>query len=153
MKKIIILALLIGWQFSSIAQEHSSEINWLTDFKKAQKIAKKEHKPIIMLFTGSDWCPPCRAMHKDLFINKEFIKLSKKAILVYVDFPRRKPMSTEQRQKNQELRMQYRSHGGVPAMVAVTPEGKFIKEISGYRYGFPQNYINYINQVLAYKQQ
>ncbi len=149
MKKLIILTLLIGWQFAT-AQDHKSEINWLTDIKKAQKIAKKEHKPIIMLFTGSDWCPPCRAMHKDLFVNKEFIELSKKAVLVYVDFPRRTPISAEQRQKNQELKMKYRSRGGVPAMVAITPEGKVIKEITGYRFGFPERHIKYIKEVLAY---
>jgi len=149
MKKLIILTLLIGWQFAT-AQDHKSEINWLTDFKKAQKIAKKEHKPIIMLFTGSDWCPPCRAMHQDLFTNEEFIKLSKKVVLVYVDFPRRTPMSTEQRQKNHELKMKYRSRGGVPAMVAVTPEGKVIKEITGYRFGFPQRHIKYIKEIISF---
>ena len=147
MKKILLLVLIVGWQFSS-AQEQKSELNWLTDFKKAQKIAKKQHKPIVMLFTGSDWCPPCRAMHRDLFMNKEFIELSKKVVLVYVDFPRRKPMSTEQRQKNQELRMRFRPRGGVPAMVAVTPDGKLIKEIVGYRFGYPSGHIKYIKAVI-----
>jgi len=149
MKKVLIIILLIGWQFTQ-AQEGSSEIKWYTDFKKAQKIAQKEHKPIVMLFTGSDWCPPCRAMHRDLFINEEFIKLSKKVVLVYVDFPRRKPMSAEQRQKNDQLRMKYRARGGVPAMVAITPEGKVIKEITGYRFGFPERYIKYLKAVIAY---
>ena len=149
MKNLIILTLLIGWQFAT-AQDHKSEINWHLDFKKAQKIAKKQHKPIIILFTGSDWCPPCRAMHRDLFVNKEFVELSKKAVFVYVDFPRRTALSTEQRQKNYELKMKYRARGGVPAMVAVTPEGKVIKEIVGYRFGFPMGHISFIKEVVAY---
>jgi thioredoxin-related protein len=149
MRKLLILAIIIGWQFMQ-AQDHKSEISWLTDIKQAKKIAKKEHKPIVMLFTGSDWCPPCRAMHRDLFINEEFVKLSKKVVLVYVDFPRRTPMSAEQRQKNNELKMKYRSRGGVPAMVAITSDGKIIKEITGYRFGFPERHIKYIKAVIAY---
>ena len=40
---------------SSFADE-----GWLVDFEKAKVQAVKEGKPILMEFTGSDWCPPAR---------------------------------------------------------------------------------------------
>jgi thioredoxin-related protein len=73
-KTFFVIAILITQFF--YAQDNHSDLNWLTDFTKAKILAQKEHKPIIMLFTGSDWCPPCKAMHKDLFPNKEFQKLA-----------------------------------------------------------------------------
>jgi thioredoxin-related protein len=40
---------------------------WLTDFSAAKKKAKEENKPILMLFTGSDWCPWCIKWEKEAF--------------------------------------------------------------------------------------
>ena len=145
MKKLIFLISFLSIGFLS-AQE-KAELNWHTDFEKAQTIAKKEHKPIVLLFTGSDWCPPCMAMHRDLFHNKEFIKLAKKVVLVLVDFPRRKPMSTEQRMKNSALARKYHQ-GGVPTFVALTPDGKIIDKISGYMFGHPERDITFFEKVI-----
>ncbi len=147
MKKILVLSLFIFLSTNITAQENHQGLNWFTNFEKAQKIAKKEHKPMLLLFTGSDWCPPCRAMHKDLFVNKKFIELSKKFILVYVDFPRRKQMSQEQREHNYKLASKYH-RGGVPTMVFLNPSGDIISKISGYMYGKPQRNITAMKAVL-----
>ncbi len=128
------------------AQDHEA-LNWHTDFKKAQNIAQKEQKPIVLLFTGSDWCPPCMAMHRDLFSNREFIDLSKKVVLVMVDFPRRKPMSEAQRLKNSNLARKFHQ-GGVPTFVALTPDGKLIDKISGYMFGHPERDIDFFKKVI-----
>ncbi|HFX17937.1 MAG TPA: thioredoxin family protein [Flavobacteriales bacterium] len=145
-KMFLVLAILAGQLF--YAQESHEDLHWLTDFNQAKAIAQKEHKPIVMLFTGSDWCPPCKAMHKDLFPNKDFQKVAKQVVLVLVDFPRRKPISDEQRQKNYELADRYH-RGGVPTFVAVTPDGKkVLDKISGYRYGYPDADINFFKEVV-----
>jgi thioredoxin-related protein len=146
MKKILLFILISAWQFSN-AQHEKSQLNWLTDFETAQKIAKKENKPIAMLFTGSDWCPPCKAMHKDLFHNENFIKLSKKLVLVMVDFPRRKPLSAEQRKKNGILQRKFH-RGGVPTFVVVDYNENVLGKLSGYRYGQPQRHLSFFEQII-----
>jgi thiol:disulfide interchange protein len=61
---------------------------WSTDLEKAFVKAKAEKKPVLVEFTGSDWCPPCIAMRKNVFSKKEFVDAaSKKFILVELDFP------------------------------------------------------------------
>ncbi len=147
MKKNLILLLFIAFIGNLAAQKKHSKIHWLTDFKKAQKIAQKEHKPMLLLFTGSDWCPPCMAMHRDLFSNSEFKELSQKFVLVYVDFPRRKQISEEQREKNYALASKYH-RGGVPTMVFVNPSGEIISKISGYIFGRPQRNLQAMQKVL-----
>ncbi len=148
MKRVLLLMVIMFWQLVP-AQEHATELKWLTDFEQAKTIAQKEHKPIVMLFTGSDWCPPCRAMHQDLFPNKNFEKLAQQVVLVMVDFPRRKPMSTEQRMKNQALARQYHQ-GGVPTFVAVSPDGKkVLGKISGYRFGAPERDLDFFKKIIA----
>jgi thioredoxin-related protein len=147
MKKLLFLSLIVLWQFSN-AQHVENQLDWMTDFNEAKKIAKKENKPILMLFTGSDWCPPCKAMHNELFQNKEFIELSHQVVLLMVDFPRRKPISAEQRRKNAELQRKFH-HGGVPTFVAVDADENVLGKISGYRYGAPQRNISFMKSMIA----
>ncbi len=146
MKKVILLTLIFVWHLMP-AQEHKTELDWLTDFEKAKVIAKKEHKPILMLFTGSDWCPPCRAMHNELFPDPEFVKVSKKVVLLMVDFPRRKPMTMEQRQKNQALSAKFH-RGGVPTFVAITVDEKVLGKMKGYSFGHPERDINFFKDMI-----
>ena len=46
---------------------------WVVDFEKAQAQAAKEGKSILMEFTGSDWCPPCKALQKNV-LSKDVFK-------------------------------------------------------------------------------
>ena len=149
MKKLIVLslALIFAFQLTNAQEKQHSDLKWYTDFEQAKKIAKKEHKPILMLFTGSDWCPPCRAMHNELFVNKDFIDISKKVVLVLVDFPKRKPISAEQKEHNYKLSRKFHQ-GGVPTFVAVTPDEKILGKMSGYRYGAPQRDIDFFKQMI-----
>ncbi|MES2660303.1 MAG: thioredoxin family protein [Verrucomicrobiota bacterium] len=66
----------------------STPEGWSTDLDKAFEKAKAEKKSVLVEFTGSDWCPPCIAMRKNVFSKKEFVDAaSKKYILVELDFP------------------------------------------------------------------
>ena len=45
---------------------------WETDFDNAKKQAEKEHKLILLNFSGSDWCIPCIRLRKEVFENTTF---------------------------------------------------------------------------------
>ncbi|WP_335967287.1 thioredoxin family protein [Galbibacter sp. PAP.153] len=47
---------------SLLQAETSPSVNWLTDYPEAKAIAKQEKKNILMYFTGSDWCGPCKML-------------------------------------------------------------------------------------------
>ncbi len=44
-----------------------AEVNWLSDFAKAQQEAKASHKLLLLDFTGSDWCIWCLKLHREVF--------------------------------------------------------------------------------------
>ena len=85
MKKLIdCLAGCAGWRCNCSAAE------WLTDLPKALDKAKAENKMVLMDFTGSDWCPPCKALHKTVLTSPEFEAYAQtNLVLVEVDFPNR----------------------------------------------------------------
>ncbi len=131
MKKLLFLAaFFIG--FSVIAQE-DVKLTWLTDFEEAKKISKKEKKPILIYFTGSDWCPPCKMLKEDFFYTEKFKEKSKDFVLVMADFPRRIDIITEDvRQHNLKLAKKYNTKNKFPNLVAVNHKGKELDNIMSY---------------------
>ena len=113
---------------------------WLTDAVKAQELAKKENKLVLLDFTGSDWCGWCIKLKKEVFDTQEFKDYAaKNLVLVEVDFPRRKEQSAEQKDANQALQKKYGIRG-YPTIIMLNGEGKQVGKL-GYMKGGPQPFI------------
>jgi len=52
--------------------DHSSMLNWQQSFGKAQKLTKSKKKLLLIFFTGSDWCGPCKKLVADFFESEKF---------------------------------------------------------------------------------
>lgn len=85
----------------------AAEPVWLTDLDAAKAQGVKENKPVLVDFTGSDWCPPCKALHKNVFESKEFAAVASKYVLVELDYPRNKTQDPELKAKNAALSKQF----------------------------------------------
>jgi thioredoxin-related protein len=106
---------------------------WMTDLAKAQAKAKAEKKMVLADFTGSDWCPPCKALHKNVLSSTEFLSYAKdNLVLVEIDFPRSKPQSAELKKANKELAKKH-SIDGYPTVIVFDSNGKELSKESGYR--------------------
>jgi len=128
MKKIAI-GLLACW---TVWQVHAADDLWLTDLAKAQAKAKAEQKLILMDFNGSDWCPPCKALRKNVLSTQEFIDYAKRnLVLVDVDFPHTFEQPAELKKANQALGEKYGVEG-LPTVIVLSSEGKQLKKDMGY---------------------
>jgi len=124
----LILLALGGLTLSAQAEE-----GWLVDFAKAKTQAAKEGKPILMEFTGSDWCPPCKALHNNVLTSKDFKrKMPKKFILLKLDNPRDKSKQTpEEIAQYKKLSQEYKIKG-VPTIIVADAKGKEQHRQVGY---------------------
>ncbi len=106
---------------------------WLTNFEEARKVALKEGKPLLLDFTGSDWCPPCKMLHKSVFDTPEFIKEAPtKYVLVMLDFPRMKKQPADLKAQNESLQRKY-AVTGYPTVLLVDPKnGEVYGRTVGY---------------------
>lgn len=105
---------------------------WLTDYKSAQEQAKSSNKLLLLQFTGSDWCPPCRMLKSQVLDTREFEDYaSKNFVLVELDFPRRKALAPELAQQNQILGQHFRIEV-FPSIIILDGDGKKIGEFAGY---------------------
>lgn len=132
MKPLILIAFLVA-SISSFAQDDATTVNWLTNLENAKKISSQQQKPILMYFTGSDWCTPCVALKKDFFDTPEFLEKSRGYVLVLVDYPRRIDIISEKQMAyNKELIKKYNTDKSFPNMVVLNSSGRTLDNISGY---------------------
>jgi len=64
-------------------------------------------------------------------------------VLVEIDFPQGKTLSPEVKKQNAALQEQYHVQG-FPTLVLLDPQGKVIKQQSGYIPGGPKGFIDWV---------
>ncbi len=145
MKKNILVGLLI---FVGVLTTNAQE--WLTDFNEAQKVALENSKPIVLVFSGSDWCAPCIKLEKQVLDTKEFQEYANENyVLVKADFPRRRKnqLSEALQAQNNKLAETYNKSGGFPLVVVLDETGKKLGEI-GYKKVTPESYLGMLNKMI-----
>lgn len=96
---------------------------WLTDFATAQAEAVSSNRRLLVLFTGSDWCPPCMQFEAEVAHAPDFLNLARPAfVLVKLDYPRKTPQEPAVRARNEELRKQY-GVKAYPTLLVISADG------------------------------
>lgn len=63
-------------------------IQWMNRFEDAVAASKQMHKPILILFTGTNWCPACMRLEREVLNNPQFIAdINQKFIFLKAEFP------------------------------------------------------------------
>ena len=145
---LFIVACLSG--LTAKAQTASAHDSWLHNFDTAVKQAKAEHKPILMVFAGSDWCKPCILLSKEVLQTDAFADYAKdNLVLLELDFPRFKKnqLPAEQVKHNEHLAGIYNKEGEFPLVVLTDEDGKVISK-TRYKAGGPEAYIKHLDELL-----
>lgn len=151
MNKYLILAISLLFFNLGISQEKDTIINWEKDFTKATKKAKKEKKPLLLFFTGSDWCGTCKMLVSDFFNSEKFLKTKVNGFIFYkVDEPKNRDLITpQQRKDNLKLKSKYKIKG-LPVVLIINSRGREIGRKKGYSFMFrdPTYHFNFIDDIL-----
>ena len=122
------------------ATTFASAETWLTDYKAASAKAKAENKPLLMDFTGSDWCGWCMKLDREVFDTPEFKDYAdKNLVLLKLDFPKKKSQAPHEKKQNEELAQRYGIQG-FPTIIVLNSGGKAVGKL-GYTEGGPGAFI------------
>ena len=117
---------------AAVAAAPAFPLDWMTDFDAAKAQAAKEGKPILVDFTGSDWCGFCIKLKKQVFDTPEFDAYAKdKFVCLEIDLPHGNKISEEQKKANEALSEQY-NVDGFPSIFVMTPQGYVVGGFSGF---------------------
>ncbi|WP_405605569.1 thioredoxin family protein [Polaribacter sp. Asnod1-A03] len=130
-----------------IAKNETLLPNWESTYKGALKKAKEENKPVLIYFTGSDWCGPCIVLDEKLFHSSKFKEIADKDLILYeADMPRNKDiLSPDKLEVNSDLIKKFKIRS-FPTLVFVNHKGKMLTYKKGlilteYYYPFIQSVI------------
>ncbi|RZJ66274.1 MAG: thioredoxin family protein [Flavobacterium sp.] len=155
MKKFLLMFLLTAGSLTVTAQE---TLVWHKSVSEAMKVSKKSKKPLLMFFTGSDWCGWCIRLQKEVLKTPEFATWAEKnVVLVELDFPRRSAQTPEEKQQNAELAQFFKVQGYPTVWIAdaeKNKEGKISfkpRGSTGYVAGGPAPWLESANNIMANK--
>lgn len=108
-----------------------TKTTWTEDFKAALAASKATGKPILIDFTGSDWCGYCKVQHKEVFGTEEFKKWAADNVILFTaDYPR-KAQNAAVKKQNAELKEKYQPRG-FPTIVFIDAKGTELGRWAGY---------------------
>jgi len=144
MKKILFLLLFICGTVLQ-AQE------WQPSFSDAISKAAEEDKPIVLVFSGSDWCAPCIRLKKQIFDTDEFKDYALEHYVLYnADFPRKKQNQLPEPllNANKSLIEKYNPKGYFPLVVVLDKNEKVLGETGFVARSTPEKYIATLNKFI-----
>lgn len=114
---------------------------FLTNHPAALKLAKDLNRPVFAFFTGSDWCPVCQRMQKEVLMTPAFRAWAERSVvLLELDYPN-KALAKPLKEQNDALKRQF-GISSYPIVHLLAPvDGKSLGSISGLFDGGPEVYI------------
>jgi len=107
------------------------ETRWLTEYSAALAAAEETGRPILTVFTGSDWCQHCRTLERNVLETETFRTWAEdRVVLLMIDLPQQ-GISLEDRKARSRVCLKYGVRS-FPSVVLVAPDGAAIATQAGY---------------------
>ena len=149
MQKKTISFLIAVTVFLFLVINSSAQAAWIHDYGQAIEDAKKYSRPILINFTGSDWCGWCFRLKEEVFSKSAFKNYaSNNLILLELDFPRKKSQLSNIKQQNNNLAKKYKIRG-YPTIILINEKGDVIAK-TGYKRGGSDKYIKHLKNLLSH---
>lgn len=118
----------------------AAEPVWLTDLDAGRRAARSAGRPLLVHFTGSAWCPPCKLLHAEVMGSPAFEAFAAGRVLVKLDYP---PLSERAEAKVKAdpvlgrlmaVKAEFKVTG-FPTTVLLSPDGADLGRRVGYGKG------------------
>ena len=131
-KKVLLLLFFIAAFALILPQAYA--IDWKYNFEDALKLAKSQHKPIMVDFY-TDWCGWCKKLDSDTYSDPKVRAAAEKFVCVKIDA-----------EKESALARKY-GVAGFPTIIFLDRDGNLISRITGYLP--PDQFLANIKKILS----
>ncbi len=117
---------------------------WSTEYAAAIKTGR----PVLLNFTGSDWCVWCHRLRDEIFQTAFFTQYATESLaLVELDFPRTKSLTPELKKQNEGLARKY-GVDSYPTIILLGADGRELVRL-GYMQGGPKTFVRELKRRIA----
>lgn len=114
-----------------IARPAAASDGWLTDYDAALSAATESGRPVLTIFTGSDWCPHCKTLEDNVLATDTFLHwASDNVVLLMIDLPQQ-GISPAERSARSQVCIKYAVRT-FPSALLIGPDGQKITVKKGY---------------------
>ena len=104
---------------------------WLTNFEEAMAVSRQKGRPVLTVFTGSDWCPHCKTLEENVLFTDTFRDwAAPNVVLLMIDLPQA-GISQAVRSERSQVCIKY----GVrtfPSVLLIDSDGTKLAAQTGY---------------------
>jgi thiol-disulfide isomerase/thioredoxin len=99
---------------------------WTMDYDAARKVAAEKKLPVLLNFTGSDWCGWCKLMDKEVFSKPVWNAYATNTLmLVWIDFPQDDSLVPDKYvSRNSALDQAFGVEGKLPTYILLDDDGQ-----------------------------
>lgn len=147
MRTFFLLALAL-FGMTTVRAQHSSV--WFVNYEEALASAKEFNRPVLVSFSGSDWCNNCMRLSKELFETPSFLRYADEhLILLNLDFPAKKQnkLSKELTEQNDQLAEKFNKKGSFPLTLLLNKHGQLIGPMD-YPLSSVEDYLDNIDKLI-----
>jgi len=135
---------------SQVALEGAEPGEWTMDYDAALALAEEENLPLLLNFTGSDWCGWCKLMDGQVFAEEEWQDwAADNLVLVTIDFPSDESIVPEKyKARNDELSETFGVQG-YPTYILLASDGEtMIDQLGAGQDKTPESFIEEVETSL-----
>ncbi len=123
---------------------------WTTDLEAAKALAAAKNLPVLLNFTGSDWCHWCKEMDRLVFSTDTWQAYAREhLVLVLIDKPKDRSLTTPELEALNAKRREEYGVKGFPTFVILTPDGREAGRSNAERGATPESFIEGIRRHLV----
>jgi len=125
---------------------NAEAVQWTTNYDEALQSAKSQNKPIVMLFTGSDWCTYCKKLEREALDTPEFSQAAgSDFVFLKLDYPMRTKLDEKTTKQNQELKTRFDIRGYPTVLIIDANQNKIAS--TGYKPGGGKRYAEHLKGI------
>lgn len=121
-------------------------IDWCEDYSKSKELSQRNSKPILILFTGTSWCPACMKLEREVINNPRFAQAVGNNFIFYKAEFSEPTEEAMMRSPDKALVDRY-GIKAFPTMIVIDGNGKQLFTVN-YRAGGVDSYAQELNQKL-----
>ncbi|MGE3802059.1 MAG: FAD:protein FMN transferase, partial [Candidatus Kapaibacterium sp.] len=113
--------------------------------------AVEQNRPILLIFSGSDWCAPCIRFNRQVLSDSSVDAfLHERVIIVHADFPQRTTLPDNLVERNERLAERYNPNGDFPRVLLVNPD-KSVRALLTHAEATPASFIEEVKRYINSK--
>ena len=153
---VVIVGVIIGSCFGTTTNvinspsttENGGDGVWTQDLDAAKKLAKETGHPLLLNFTGSDWCGWCMRMNEQVFSTMEWKYYAKNnLVLVTIDFPQKNSLVPANFAMRNSALQRYYKIKGYPTYILLSSDGRELGRLVGGCHPL-QNFIDSVSKIV-----